>query len=399
MTIKKLPLGGQVFKELIENDFLYADKTKYAYDLIKSGAKHYFLSRPRRFGKTLFLTTLKELFTGNRDRFEGLWIGNSDYDFPAHPIIQLSFSADTPNAEILRANLLARLKIIANDNKLKVKGATIDVYLGELIKALANSCGSPVVILIDEYDAPVTRFMSNLEVGKENALVLHNFFASLKDCIEYTHLTFVTGITRYALTSMDSGSNHLNDISLDPHYSGICGFTLEEFDALFEDRMKMTLNQFKACNRIQPSANMDDLKTQIRRWYDGYTWGAADPTNETRVLNPYSILNFFNNNYFDSYWIQSGRPAHLTTLIEAKKLNLLELQLNSLITSAELKNSDLTRLQTLPILFHSGYLTIDKLIYTSFRDSNSNIIFDEPLYSLRFPNHEVSSSYYKNYFI
>jgi hypothetical protein len=182
------------------------------------------------------------------------------------------------------------------------------MYLGSLIQALKKQYNSSVVVLVDEYDAPVTRHMDNQKLAETNAGVLHDFFASLKDnavssCV---HFSFVTGITRYALTSMDSGPNHFKDISLEPKYAGICGFTLEEFDSLFANRLEPTLEILKKTGEMESSATVADLKKEILRWYDGYNWGG-----ETRVLNPYTILNFFEHNEFDTYWAkkQSSWPS------------------------------------------------------------------------------------------
>jgi hypothetical protein len=175
MTLNNFPLGDQSFAQIIDQGLLYADKTGYAYELYKSTMRRFFLARPRRFGKTLSLSTLEELFAGNRARFEKLWIGGSDYEFPAHPVIRLSLSAGAPKADALRAAILAKLKPIADENKLKVEGATPDFYLGELLSALTGSFGSRAVALIDEYDAPVTRSMANLKVALDNARTLQDF--------------------------------------------------------------------------------------------------------------------------------------------------------------------------------------------------------------------------------
>ncbi|MDR1607348.1 MAG: AAA family ATPase, partial [Deltaproteobacteria bacterium] len=244
--MKELPLGNQSFAVIRYKDLFYVDKTEYIYNLLKSPENNYFLSRPRRFGKTLLLNTIKELFKGNRKPFEGLWIDSSDYAFPKHPVLYLSLSMQAPTPEILWNSILFKLRKIAKREKLAIEGDTPDLYFGSLIEALYEKAKAEgeaeaekkakdkakakdetlsepkpepycdeykVAILIDEYDAPVTRNMKNNAVAKANADILHDFFATLKEddvasCIRFT---FVTGITRYALTSMDSGPNHLND--------------------------------------------------------------------------------------------------------------------------------------------------------------------------------------------
>jgi hypothetical protein len=191
---------------------------------------------------------------------------------------------------------------------------------------------------------------------------------------------------------MDSGPNHLNDISLDSNYAGLCGFTLEEFDSLFGDRLETTLSRLKQVGLMESSASQDDLRSSILRWYDGYNWG-----DQTRVLNPYSILNFFDNSKFDSYWIQSGRPGHLTALIRARPMDFLEPKLESYL-STDLRKSELTQLQAGPVLFHSGYLTIDKIANIPVVNQKTKGKEKIQSYSFRLPNHEVSSSYNKDFF-
>jgi hypothetical protein len=263
------------------------------------------------------------------------------------------------------------------------------MYFGRLITALHDKTNARVAVLIDEYDAPVTNNMDNLALAQANAKVLHDFFAALKKptvspCLRFT---LVTGITRYALTSMDSGANHLNDISLDPDFAGICGFTLEEFGPLFGDRMGATLASLKTAGEMEPSSDPGDLGKEIFRWYDGYNWGGP-----TRVLNPYSILNFFQLSSFGHYWVESGRPGHLTAMIKASPLDFLEPRLESYL-SEELRKSELTQPQPVPVLFHGGYLTLDKITVARGIDPAAKDAELSRHYSFRLPNHEVTSSY------
>ncbi|MDR2459200.1 MAG: AAA family ATPase [Deltaproteobacteria bacterium] len=394
MTLKTLPLGDWTFSQLRKLNYLYADKTSYIYDLVQDGKKSYFLSRPRRFGKTLLLQTLKELFAGNRELFKGLWIDKSDYTFPKHPVLFLTLSTNTDTPELFEEGLLSKLSAIAKKANLEIKEKSPYLYFGSLIGALREKYNSKVAILIDEYDAPVTRNMGDLNVAQANAQILHNFFSVLKETevTEDVRFTFVTGITRYALTSMDSGPNHLFDISLDPKYAGICGFTLDEFDSLFADRMEHTLEALKEARYMKPEAKVSDLKKRIYKWYNGYNWGG-----DVRVLNPFTILYFFDKSKFDSYWYQSGRPGHLTPLIQARPLDFVEPNLGTYAAS-ELRTSELTQLEPVPVLFHSGYLTIDKIKPLSTLDTGANDTEYIDAYTFRLPNFEVSSSYYKDCF-
>ncbi|MDR2199029.1 MAG: AAA family ATPase [Deltaproteobacteria bacterium] len=315
MALKNLSVGAWTFANIIDRNILYADKTKYIYDLLNANEKDYFLSRPRRFGKTLLLYTLEELFSGNRERFKGLWIDASDYDFKKHPVIFFSLSLESRTPDILMANINNDLKTLARKAELELTDATPATYFGNLIQALSEKSKSEVVVLIDEYDAPVTRNMAHPEIAQSNADILHDFFATLKkvNVAPLIHFTFVTGITRYALTSMDSGANHLIDISLNPQFAGICGFTLEEFDSLFSERLPDVLASLAAKGEIKENVDIKGLKSKILDWYNGYNWEGP-----TKVLNPYSIINFFKNTYFDNFWILSGRPGRLSALIKEK---------------------------------------------------------------------------------
>ena len=391
MTTKRLPLGDPGFAEIIDQNLLYADKTRYIHELL-TGGKQYFLSRPRRFGKTLLLRAIRELFSGDSSRFRGLWIGGpeSGYDFPRHPVLSLSLSTGAESPEILKENLFTDLKDIADKAGLGLRGASPDAWFGNLIQDLGEKTDSRVVVLIDEYDAPVTRNMHNPKVAQANARVLHDFFATLKKrpVAKQIRLTVVTGITRYALTSMDSGPNHLNDISLDPRFAGVCGFTLDEFGPLFEDRLPATLASLKEAGKMKDSATEEDLRAEILKWYDGYNWGGT-----TRVLNPYSILHFFGYNSFSRHWILSGRPAHLTALIQADPYAFSRSELKSHCTSTEVRKTELTRLAAVPCLFHSGYLTLDKVEVVLVENPLTKKMEPEDSYSFRLPNYEVAGVY------
>ncbi|MDR2140846.1 MAG: AAA family ATPase [Deltaproteobacteria bacterium] len=394
MTMKEISLNDLPFWKIIDQNIFYVDKTKDIHHLVTRPEKNFFLSRPRRFGKSLLLYTLEELFSGNRKRFKGLWIDQSDYAFPRLPVLFLSLSLDSDSPKILKENLMTDLSEIAEDYNIqqKVKGTTPAIYFGSLIRALSKDSNSEVAVLIDEYDAPVTSQMDDQEVAEANAKILRQFFATLKKpkVLPRIGFTMIIGITRYALTSMDSGPNHLYDISINPDFAGLCGFTLEEFDSLFADRLKSTLMSLKNSGEMDPLASLEDLRAKIFHWYDGYNWGG-----ETRVLNPYSILHFFKKISFDDYWIQSGRPGHLTALIKKRPLDFLQPDLDSILSS-ELRKSDLNKLATAPVLFHSGYLTVDsvKIVKVKVKGATE----PEKLYSFRLPNHEVTRGYYPDYF-
>ncbi|MDR2198618.1 MAG: AAA family ATPase [Deltaproteobacteria bacterium] len=391
MTLKELSAAELPFADIIDRGFLYADKTKYIYELLKGPEKDFFLSRPRRFGKSLLISTFIELFTGNRDRFKDLWIDGSDYEFPRHPVIHLSLSIDSRTTENLNADLITKLKWTCENAEIspeEVPGA--DIFLGNVIRALYRKYNAKIALLIDDYDAPVTRYMDDMKLAQTNANALHNIFAILKDYELNSKIRFslVAGVAKYALAFMDSGPNHLTDISLNQKYSGICGFTLEEFDSLFSDRLEETLIKLKNSGKMNASATVETLKEEIFKWYDGYNWGGP-----LRILNPYSILNFFKNNAFSRYWIQSGRPSRPTALIKRRPLDFLQPALKSHIGS-NLRAYDLNRLEDVPVLFHDGHLTVDEAAY--FPKFNSDDT--EERYSFRLPNYEDYSYYFRERF-
>jgi hypothetical protein len=399
MTLKKLPLGVQSFEEIIDGNFLYADKTRYTYELLDSGADSVFLSRPRGFGKTLLLSSINELFTGNRERFKDLWIGQSDYDFQKRPVIFLSFATNSKNTEEFELEILEKLSNIAKAANLEIDGDTPIWRFIHLIRALNKKAKTKVVVLIDDCDDPVARNLDKPEVAKDNSEVLLDFLGSLKDPLvkPYLHFTFITGVTKYALACGDSGPNHFNDISLDPRarYTAICGFSMEEFDRLFSDRMESTLLALKEANLTPPETTEGDLKRQIINWYGGYNWvDDRDKEGDASILNPYSILNFFENRSFSDYWTKSGRPAYLTSLMEKSPLDFLDLKLKS-YERGDLSNPYFDCLSVAPFLFNNGYLTMDKRIQPE-DDSLNNRTRSLPAYSLRFPNYEVSSWYKKD---
>ncbi|MDR1578184.1 MAG: AAA family ATPase [Deltaproteobacteria bacterium] len=408
MFLKSLPLEKPTFAEIRERNLLYADKTEYIYKLLKNDNKRYFLSRPPLFGKTLLLHTLNALFSGVRSHFKGLFIDQSDYQLPKRPTIFLNMSLDATSPAGLKEKILADLREIAANNHLKVKGNAPDVYFGGLIKAFYKKTATEiepnptdsllpqvdrhpqVAILIDEFDAPVTSMMSDPQAAMANATLLGDFLAVLRDgdVAPLIHFVFVTGVTRFGRPSLDSGPNQLVDISLDPNYAGICGFTLSEFDLLFAERLADTLVKLQKSNDMAPSATIDDLKNKILAWYDGYNWGG-----ETRVLNPFSLLKFFKTATFDSYWTQSAQPSFLSALIRERPQDYLPPRLASSPYSysyEDLGQSDLAQLQAAPVLFHSGYLTLDKTTSRVVANPLTQKMEKVFSYSFRPPNFEVS---------
>jgi hypothetical protein len=326
---------------------------------------------------------MDDLFQGDRELFKGLWIDSSDYDFKKHPVIHLNMNyAETSPSEILKMNIVADLREIAEneDISINVPDQLYDRILKMLVIKLFRKYESKAIILVDEYDAPITRNIDNPEVAKDNSEALHNFYSTFKNIDKYLRFVFVTGITPFALTAMDSGPNQFTDISLEPKFAGICGFTIEDFVHLFKERMDETLTELKNNGRMPTDSSIADLYEKIKDWYDGYNWGG-----KTQVLNPFSILNFFFHYSFDTYWLQSGRPSHLLALVRENPMDFLDPKLDS-YKSAQLRKADLNFMSATPVLFHSGYLTIREVVVSTKKS-------DEDIYQFKLPNLEVEKSY------
>ncbi|MDR1110751.1 MAG: AAA family ATPase, partial [Deltaproteobacteria bacterium] len=387
--MKNLPVSDSTFEKIITQDLLYADKTAYIFEMIKPSTTCCFLSRPRRFGKTLLLDTIENLFLGHRELFKGLWIASreANYDFKRHPVIRLSMAySEMGSPDRLKKRIANNLLSIAGKEEVKITEDSYGEILGQLIEGLSEKHGTGVVILVDEYDAPVTRHIEDLAVAKANSGVLHDFYTSLKSKVKYVRFALVTGITRFALTSMDSGPNNFTDISLLPGFGGVCGFTISEFDRLFGDRMDSTLRALLEAGEMPPGSQAGDLRKAILTWYDGYNWLGPE-----RVLNPYSILNLFYKQSLAAYWPLSGLPNHLSALVRQRPLDFMEPQLSG-HSSEQIRKASLGRLDAVPVLFHSGYLTIDDVKVVPV-DTFMGQEINDTQYSFRLPNAEVKLCY------
>jgi len=359
MAMKKLPIGIQTFSKIIEGDYLYIDKTEIARSLIDS-YQYVFLSRPRRFGKSLFLDTLKNIFEGKRELFRGLLIEDQWNWEVSYPVIKISFSGGIRSQETLRKNLF----YILNDNQERLDITCVEKEdpnqcFAELIKKASQKYHQKVVILIDEYDKPI---LDNIENIPEALLIrdgMRDFYTKIKDNDRYLRFAFLTGVSKFSKVSLFSGLNNLEDISLNPDYGNICGYTQLDLDTTFA-----------------PYLEGVDME-QVKRWYNGYNF-LGD-----RVYNPFDILLFIKNQRtFQNYWFETGTPKFLIALI--KKNSYFIPRLNGLQVNKSLVNSfDLENLNLETILFQTGYLTIKRLIPLDMGFG----------YELGFPNKEVQMSF------
>ena len=357
--MKNLPVGIQTFSDIIKEDYLYIDKTGIASALIYKN-KYIFLSRPRRFGKSLFLDTLKNIFEGKQELFKGLLI-EKQWDWTIkYPVIKISFSGGIHSKEDLEEDLLHILK--SNEERLELvceDKSKAKYFFAELIKKAFQKYQQKVVILIDEYDKPI---LDNIENIPEALIIrdgMRDFYAKIKENDEYLRFTFLTGVSKFSKVSLFSGLNNLEDISLNPDYGNVCGYTQHDVDTVFAPYLE--------------GVDMQEVKC----WYNGYNF-LGD-----KVYNPYDILLFIRNKkMFKNYWFETGTPRFLIELI--KKNNYFVPKLNKLRVNESLVNSfHLENLNLETILFQAGYLTIKRLLPTGMGVS----------YELGFPNKEVQISF------
>jgi len=368
--MKKLPLGIQNFREIITGDYIYVDKTKYIYNLFNE-AKYYFLSRPRRFGKSLLLDTIGEVFGGDRELFKGLWIYGSDYDFKKHPVIRLDMSnISNSSPSVLEASLLDDLVIITEIEGIGITDQNPANVFKRLIIGLYKKYDQRVVVLIDEYDKPILDHLSDIETAVANRQVLRGFYGILKSMDPYLCFTMITGVTKFTKTSIFSGLNNLFDITMSHEYANICGIPIECLDEYFGEHIAY----LSSC-KIFPET--DNIHEKILEWYDGYSWDGA-----SKLLNPFSLLNFFMQKRFGSYWYTSGTPWFLIDIIKNKPASFVALK-NLEIEEWMLDAFDIQKIEAEPLMFQTGYLTVKDVVPTD----------GSPIYALDIPNYEVRNAF------
>ena len=358
----KLPIGIQTFREIREAPCYYVDKTGYIGRLVAEG-KHYFLSRPRRFGKSLFLDTLKELFAGNEPLFKGLAI-HPQWDWSVrHPVLRLDFSrGNFKELGELQEDAMAQLAAMEKRAGVGSDCAGAPARFSHLLEALHERTGQRVVVLIDEYDKPILDALEVPEVARANRDFLRGLYATIKDCDAHIAFSFLTGVSKFFKVSLFSGLNNLIDITLDPHYSAICGYTEADLDAVF-------------------AAELPGLdREEIRTWYNGYNW-----LGEEQVYNPFDVLLLFRRRAFGAYWFETGTPTFLLEMLLARGVSALALE--GLLSSEELLSAfDVDHIATEALLFQTGYLTIRR----------AELRGGEMFYRLGYPNREVQQSLNKS---
>jgi len=356
--MKKLPIGIQSFVEIRTENYYYADKTPFVKKLSDSG-KYFFLSRPRRFGKSLFLDTLHQAFSGKRELFEGLYLqDNWDWD-KKYPVIHISFGSGVVDSKEKLVKIIESfLNKEAQEKSLELKEEVLSLRFKELIEKLSKKYQEKVVVLVDEYDKPILDRIEEPEIARENREILKDFYSVLKDTDIYLKLVFLTGVSRFSKVSIFSGLNQLQDITLNPEYATICGYTQWELESVFEDRL----------------AAFD--KEEVKNWYNGYNWLGES------VYNPFDILLLFSEKRFRSFWFETGTPTFLIKLFQRNKYYLPKLE-ELKVGEELLSNIDIDYIFPENLLFQSGYLTIKDLT----RAGSKNV------YLLTYPNLEVRMSF------
>ncbi|MDR2199506.1 MAG: ATP-binding protein [Deltaproteobacteria bacterium] len=376
--MKKLPDGIASFPKIIQNDFIYVDKTRHLYELLNQG-NSFFLSRPRRFGKTLLLSTLKAILEGRRQLFKGLWIDQPDYTWDVYPVIHLSLaSLTTDSVELFSTALNTLIEGVARKAGIEPHGEGIpSSTFMSLINDLNIKHDKEIAVLIDEYYTPILNAINNPEKAVKIRDALKLFYAVLKDVEEIRGFTFITGVGKFPQTSIFSSLNNLVDLTRDENFAEICGITVDELDTVFPEFMKNTLEHLKSEKFYPPEATVSDIRKTILEWYDGYSWDGR-----TRILNPWSLLKTFYKNRFGDYWTQSGGiPIFLQNLIQSGIVNFSSFKAEDCITDS-LNVVELGKeLKPIPILFQAGYLTVEKI--------NSSSGLNE--YYLDIPNLEVKA--------
>ncbi len=380
MKLKNLPVGISDFRIIRESNYLYIDKTEYIYNLINTGM-YYFLSRPRRFGKSLLISTFNEIFLGNRELFKGLWIYESDYEWKKYSVLRFDFntmSNDSP--EILKKSLKNKLNNIGEKYEVKIdnSGLLKEMFI-DVIEKIYQKMGEKIVFLIDEYDKPIIDHLGkgdeHLNIAKENRDLLKSFYGTLKaqEVVGKTRFVFLTGVTKFSKVSIFSELNNLIDITMDGNYSAILGVTEEE--------VKKFLFHYMENFCEEEGINFEDIFKELKSYYNGYRFSKKN----VKVYNPFSLFLALRGKEIKNYWFETGTPTFLVNLIKDKgvyipKYEEFEVE-EYMFSTFELENID-----PLPVMFQTGYLTI--------KDYSEDL----KLYKLSYPNREVRESFAKYLF-
>jgi hypothetical protein len=357
--MKKLGIGISDFKELIKGNYIYVDKTEYIYKLINSG-KYYFLSRPRRFGKSLLLSTIRYLFEGQRELFKGLYIEEKWNWEEIYPVIRISFAKDIKRKEDLKGRIREEIEKNYERNGEEMEEGKKDEgsLLEKLVIKINKKKRKQVVVLVDEYDKPILDVIEDKKEAEEVRKELKGFYSVLKDLDEYIRLVLITGVSKFAKVSLFSGLNQLEDISLSKEYGNICGYTQEELEKNFKEYLE--------------GVNLEE----VRDWYNGYSFLGE------KVYNPFDILLYLKSKVYKNYWYETGKTEFLFKLLKKRDYQLPFLN-KEYYTNEILEKFDIEYIRIEALMYQTGYLTIKEV----------KRIEEEEVYVLDYPNKEVRQSF------
>ena len=366
---QKLPIGLQHFESLLEDGYMYVDKTKYLYELANNG-KIYFLSRPRRFGKSLLITTLDALFQGKKELFQGMDISETDYDFKEHPVIRIDFSPKKVDGrEDIEQYIFNQTKDFAKKYNIELEEEKYDERFKELIKKINKKYKTRVVILIDEYDSPI---LDNLDSDKKIEIrdSLKKFYSVIKSSDEYLRFVFLTGITKFAKMNIFSGLNNLEDITDSEEYSSMLGYTQTELEEYFEEYFPDLEKKLELTR--------EELLDKIKLWYNGYNFSSDGES----MYNPFGTMLLLKQKDFKNHWFETGTPTFLIDLIKTGDYNLEDFD-GKLVDKESYSSMNIDNLDIVALLIQTGYLTIKSY------DKK------EEVYTLRYPNYEVKHAFFQ----
>lgn len=364
----KFPIGIQNFEKLREDSFIYIDKTKLVHRLVVNGGD-YFLSRPRRFGKSLLISTLEAYFSGNKEVFQGLAIESLEKDWIQYPILHIDLNTERYNsvealANKLETNLYEWEQLYGKSPVANSFGTRFEY----VIRKAFEKTGRRVVILVDEYDKPMLQAIGNNDLQREFRNILKGFYGALKSCDHYIRFAFLTGVTKFGKVSVFSDLNNLQDLSMDKEYQSICGITEEEIHQYFAEPVQQLAEE--------EGLTVEQTLQKLKQLYDGYHFVAGG----VGIYNPFSLLNTLKRKQFGSYWFETGTPTYLVELLQRKDYVLPNL--TEEVATADMLNSiDSFSDNPIPVIYQSGYLTI----------KGYDKEFEE--YHLGFPNKEVEEGF------
>jgi hypothetical protein len=370
---KFLPISVQDFVQMITGNFVYVDKTRYVYEMVRIPQAYYFLARPRRFGKSLLVSTLKALFEGRKELFKGLWIESSDWPWKPHPVVIVDFSQiKLTDARMFEESLSRALDQIADQHAFHLKHNLLANKFVELITELHKKYQEQIVVLVDEYDKPIISHLgqgeAELQIAKQIRAVLKEFFGVLKgaDVSARLRFVFITGISKFSKVSIFSELNNLQDLSMRASYAGLLGYTREELETYFSDRIA------EFARRRQTTS--EEILQLLQEWYNGHRFSE----DALQVYNPFSILNVLAEQKFKPFWFETATPSFLVNLIQERDYSIPNLE-NLRVQDATFSTYELENLQLEALLFQTGYLTIHD--------------YDGLLYRLGYPNQEVKTAF------